>query len=399
MLESQKLMVRLSELREKINDFPEDGDAGDLEKLTTEHRESEIKYRAALVKESDDTPQDQPPDRRELRQRVELRSYLNEAATGQPATGAAAELRQEIMKEFAAPGKVPWEALLPLEAEERADAATDLSSTTVGAMQQPVIPRVFARSATAYLGVTMPTVGVGETNYPVLTGGVTPSQVAAGAAKDAQAATFAVETLAPRRLSARYLLRVEDLARFAGLEGALRRDLRDALADAMDNRVLNGDGTAPNPTGFFSELTGPSDPSALATFGDFLAAAVGVDGKYGQALPDVRLLVGKESYARASAVFQGSTGVDAAAYLLARSGGFRVSANAPAPASTIQGALTYATGGAGSAVAPVWEGLSLIRDPYSGAESGEVSITAVALWAFKIVREAPYSYQKFKVAS
>ena len=400
MLESQRLMLRLSELRERINAAPEDMDTSELEKLTTEHRESEVRYRAALVKEAPDDPQDQPPDRQELRQRVEFREYLNEAATGQPATGAAAELRQEVLKEFAAPGKVPWETLLSLEPEQRADAATDLSSTTVGRTQQPVIPRVFARSATAYLGVTMPTVGVGESNYPVLTGGVAPTQVAAGAAKDAEAATFTVETLAPRRLSARYLLRLEDLNRFGGLEDSLRRDLRDALADAMDNLVLNSNGTAPNPTGFFSELTAPDDPSALATFADFMTATVGgVDGKYAGSLSDMRMLVGPASYKKAASLFHGNGDVDAASYLMARSGGIRVSGNVPDPASTIQGALTYATGGAGSAVAPVWEGLSLIRDPYSAAESGEISITAVALWNFKILREAPYSYQKFKVAS
>ena len=68
-----------------------------------------------------------------------------------------------------------------------------------------ILGRVFSRSATMFLGVDMPSVPVGDADYPVLTAGVTPAMVAAGGAKDAEAGTFTVTTIAPTRLTARYL--------------------------------------------------------------------------------------------------------------------------------------------------------------------------------------------------
>ena len=401
MLESQRLAVRLSEVREKVNGFPEDGDTAELERLTTEHRDTEVRYRAAILKESaDDTPQDRPADRRELAKRAELRAYLQEAATGQIVDGAAAELRQEVFGSHAQVGRVPWEALLPLEEPEelRQDVAT-AAPATVTTVQRPILARVFARSATRFLGVEMPSVPTGDSNFPVLTGGVTPTQAAKGATVHSEAATFGVETLDPRRLTARYVFRIEDLSRFNGMEDALRRDLRDALADSMDNLVLNGDGSAPNPTGFFSELTAPADPGASATisFAQLLAAhAAGVDGRYAQNLLDVRMLIGSHTYRVGAAIQTAGGGLAATDYLIARSGGLRVSSHVVAPVSDIQGGLTYAVGGAGSAVAPIWEGLSLVRDIYSGAAEGEIAVTALGLWNFKIVREDPYQYVKFR---
>ena len=65
----------------------------------------------------------------------------------------------------------------------------------------------------------------------------------------------------------------------------------------------------------------------------------------------------------------------------------------------IQAAIVYrAARGAGSAVAPVWQGLELIRDPYTHAAKGQVSITAVALWAFSLIRSDAYVRRAFKVA-
>ena len=91
-------------------------------------------------------------------------------------------------------------------------------------------------------------------------------------------------------------------------------------------------------------------------------------------------------------------------YLIARSGGFLTSALIPAPPASgtganVQAAIVYrAARGAGSAVAPVWQGLELIRDPYTHAAKGQVSITAVMLWAFSIIRSDAYVRRAFKVS-
>ena len=411
MTPAQKVQVRISEVRQRLNELVgqdrlSEEEQAEADTLGGEYRELETKLRASLVADGGaGTGGETRAAPGELLGRVELRNYIMEAARGKTVDGAEAELRAEVFGDKARDGLIPWAALLPRHPEERVDVATT-APTTVGGRQEAIIPRVFAASATVFLGVMMPSVPVGEPIFPVMTAGTTPAMQAAGGTQDATAATFTVETLAPRRLTARYLFRVEDLARFVGMEEALRRDLRDAMSDAMDSQVLNGDGTAPNVTGLFSELTAPAmDPSTVSAFNDLLAAhASGIDGLYASGLQDVRLLVGAATYQRAAQIFTASGDVSGAAYLIANGGGFRASANVPVPATlnsvtNLQGALTYATGGPGSAVAPVWEGLELIRDPYSNAAKGEVSITAVALWNFKVLREAPYAFHRFKTAA
>ena len=408
MLKSQKITLRMSELREQINAQAEDAEVEEREALLNEYLDSEKRYRTELGVEALADEKPEHPERRELRASASVADYLTEAVSGQRVTGAAAELRAETMKGADEPGRMPWEALVPLDekdgVEQRADAPTTTPGT-ISAVQQPILGRVFARSATMYLGVEMPSVPVGDSNFSVLTSGVGPEMKAVGTSKDAEADVFAISTIEPTRLTARYLLRVEDLSRFAGMEESLRMDLRDALSDAMDHQVIVGTGTAPQVKGFVGTapaLTAPSDPGAsdaLAFTSTIKAGLSVVDGKYAHNLGESRLLVSPSAYKEAGVAFQtaGTSDVAASDYMIARSGGFRASANLPATASHISKAVAFATGGQGSAVAPVWDGLQLIRDMYSGASTGEVAITAIALWGFKVLRTGPYSYQKFYI--
>ena len=243
---------------------------------------------------------------------------------------------------------------------------------------------------------------VGERAFPVLSSGATASQQAVSTAKDAEAATFSVSTLSPELLAARYLVRIQDLARLAGMEEALRADLRGTLSEQMDKQVLNGDGTSPNVSGFLAEIDAPTVvPSAVADFQAFLAgAASAVDGKYATNLQGVRMLVGVVSWTLAASVSSASGDISIADYLSARSGGLRVSANMPAPkaGNKVQSAMAFKMSGSGSATAPSW-GLSITRDPYSGAKKGEVGLTAHMLWNFALLRAAAYKRLAFKTAT
>ena len=418
MTKAQKLALRLSETRQALNALS----AIDGEKLSDEQRAEmavlaesypalETEWRAAAIVESDDPPMDpanegsgEGAERRALIERVELRGYLAEAATGAPATGAEHELRAAVFGESARSGLVPWEALLPPRQEQRADAATS-APADVGASQAEVLGRVFADTSAAYLGVEMPQVPVGEANYPVLSAGVSPSTEAKGAVKDAEAATISATVLSPRRLTARYLFAVEDAVRLRGLESSLRQDLASALGEAMDDQIINGNGTAPNVSGLVASLTAPANPTAISAFSDFVSSAAGaVDGRFARNLTGVRTLVGPQSYQLAASVMSAGAETALADYMIARSGGFLASAliakASVAVGATlgVQDAILYrAFRGQGSAVAPIWDGLQLIRDPYTDAASGRVSITAVMLWNFAILRKPAYARAKFKV--
>ena len=241
----------------------------------------------------------------------------------------------------------------------------------------------------------------------MLTAGATGAQLAPGAAIDAVAATFTPTVLAPRRLTARYLFRIEDVARLSGMEDALRADLSGALGQSMDNLILNGTGTDPNPSGILHAVSPPAAaPVSASGFTDFLSAvAAGVDGKWARNLTEIKMLTGAASYQLAAASQTATGDLFASDYLIQRSGGLMASWLIPVPGTIagvddVQSAIVYsASRGAGSAVAPVWAGFELIRDPFSDAASGQVSITAIMLWNFAILRADPYQHVYFKTAA
>ena len=421
MTNRQRTELRISEVRSRLNEISGlEGDVltpevrSEAGTLQTEYGDLETRLRAAIVAEGNGNPvqtgDSEARERRELVERVELREYLGEAATGREATGAARELRSAVFGDKARPFLVPWEILEPrrrrADGEQRADAATNAPGT-VGASQDTILGRVFADTAAMYLGVEMPMVPVGDANFPVLSAGANPANTAEGTAKDAEAATITGTTLEPRRLSARYLFSIEDASRLQGMEEALRADLAGAMGEAMDAQVLNGNGTAPNVDGFFHKLTAPTDvPSDQAGKDSFVGAALaGVDGRYARNIMGVRLLVGSKTYGLAGSIANAIGDVYVADYLIQRSGGFQVSAHiAEAPdsgnLSGIQQGLAYgASMGMGSAVCPIWNGFELIRDPYTKAAEGRVAVTAVALWNFAVLRTGPYRRSYFKVTA
>ena len=389
MTNSQKIQLRQSEVRQRLNelsglegdDFTADHRA-ETDKLAGEYRDLETRFRAATIAESESVP---PIDRegsegaevRELVRRSSLGAYISEAVNQSPLSGSSpeSELRKELLGESAQPGTLPWAVLAPEALEVRTDAETSIGSgVALPSRQNQILGRVFSASALDFLRVRTTSVPTGTAAWPVLSSGTTAVQASAGAAVDAVAATFVATAIEPVRLSARYLFRIEDLSKLQGMEESLRVDLRGAVADAMDAQVIAGNGTAPNVNGLTNALTAPADPSNVFTWVDAVrAVASQVDGKFASTPAQVRTLVPPALYASLAVSLHATASVSAAArYIESISGGIRVSANLPALASNIGTALISKTAQAGS-VAPVWEGLSLIRDPYTGAASGQVS--------------------------
>ena len=380
-----------------------------MDTLATEYRAKETQWRAATIAEAD-APETRAKDgedteRRALVERVEFRRYLHAAANGVPVAGAEAELNAALDLRGAGGVAVPWETLLPRHDEEhRADAATSVGATDHGVTQRTIVGRVFARTAAAFLGVSMPTVPTADQNFPVLTAGTSAATKNPGVAQDAAAATFTANQLGPTRLTARYLFRVEDLRRLAGMEAALRADLRDVMGEADGFKtILNGQASAPDINGFIDAgtIAAPTTPTAVITIASAIeTVASAVDGKYANGLPDVRLLVGPKTYATLAALLSDNSEPVALSVLRRESGGLRVSGHVPAPASNVQQAVVSRTAGGGpNAVAPIWQGLELIRDPYSGAAKGEVSVTAIMLWNFQVIRTDAYARAAFKLAA
>ena len=320
--------TKQSERRQKINELlgvesRSDEQQTELETLTKEIQAGEIELRAAIALGPDpdlpvthETGAGESAEIRQLSEKAELRTAISAVANGHQVSGPERELAEARgIKEA---NQIPYDLVAPRarRVESRADAATTDTADVQGKEQHTILQRVFAKSSTMALGVSMQSVGVGESVYPVIATGASAEFKAADGAKEAEAATFEPVSLAPVRLQARYAIRREDLARIVGFEAAMRMDLSGALGDQLDAQTLAGNGAAPNLAGFLSVAAKGGLPAveapAVVTF-ELAAAALagGVDGKYAGSEKDCSVVVGTSSYQTLASKFQTGSGVAA----------------------------------------------------------------------------------------
>ena len=396
MKEILKLLSELSEKRQALNErILAEPNSETLEPARRELTDLEIKFREAVVRYEEGNSEPVP----ELPKRVELRNYMNAVVKGQRVTGAEAELNEE--RGLDTINTIPWDALLPLEDEEqRQDVATTVPASAIGHPQEPVLARIFKMSRMSFLGARMPTVGMGEPIYPVLTDGGSGAAYSPGGEADAEAVTFTSETVGPTRLSARYLWRMEDAVRFP-VEEALRSDLRMVMSDLLDEQVFNGNGVAPNMNGLFrNDATGPLGVHAAETtktdYDQVLTKVYNyVDGAAASSVGEVRTLIGVATNTFLATVRE-ANGMTIFSTLGGLGAPTAVSAHVPDAVGDVQQAIQTRRGT--DLVVPIWSGVTMIRDVYTGAAKAEVAMTAHFLGNLKLLRSGNWRKQAFKLA-
>ena len=417
------LSFELSEARQRLF-------AGAADMAPTELREAEQRIaglegdwqRAVRREENEENDRAVP---RDLIRRVELRSYIQAAAQEKALLGAELELNKEVGLDDR--NQVPYAALLADEHraainkmaleeswswETRADAYGTINDSAVARNNQEVLRRVFERTITrAFFEVMMPAAPRGLPNYPVFTSAAAGQAVAAGAAIDAESYSYSGSTIDLTRIGARYMLRVEDIARMAGLESVLRSDLRMILGVLLDKQILNGDGVAPNVRGFFPRTADVANPGAVATIADFDGHfADRVDGIYAASVAGVKMLIDVPVYrflyknrtSQAGGVVAGKvTGLPEGRHwtdvVAEGTGGMRATTQGPAAVANVSKGITFVPRELRS-YAPVWQGLELIRDPYTGAAKGEVALTMFMLFGFDCIRDESLTQIRIKTA-
>ena len=276
------------------------------------------------------------------------------------------------------------------------DRAVTPAPADVGQNQAAIIPAVFPASCAAFLGIDMPTVGVGEAVYPVLTTSADVGTPAENAAQAETTGAFSAEVLSPSRLQASFFYSREDRARFAGMDSALRMNLSDALSDSLDKEILAGTNGLLNGT-----VLANHNVTAVTTYANYRAnLAYGrVDGKYAMTVGDLKIVMGSGTYEHAAKQFRSDNAGDRAAIedLMAVSGGVKVSAHVPAVASNKQNAVVR-LGMRRDMVAPIWEGVTLIPDEITKAGTGQIVLTAVMLYAVKLLRADGFYKQQVQTA-
>ena len=394
MTNAQKLALRLSEIREKLNELSgkdslTDTEQNEMRTLSTEYPTVESRWRASVIAEGDDEAAAAGDDgdgdgenreRRELRGRCRVGRYMSAALDGLPIQGAEAELSAAA----GCPGSVPLE-LFETRREATEHRVVTPAPATTDENLAPIVPAIFDRSAAAWLGIEMPMVGTGDAGYPVLSTSVTGGAVAKSAQAVETAGAFTVTMAQPRRISGAFRFTVEDAARLSGMEEALRADIASVLSDELDDQAVNGSGSGDGTVnGLLAILDNPAAPAASAeTFARYVAAAAShVDGLFAADLGGIRQLVGVTTYAHMASEFRSNNdAMTAEAFLMDRTGGVRTSRRIAAAASNIQQAIVRRSNPAGDRVAvmPVWNGMTLLRDPFTAARKGEVVVTGLML--------------------
>ena len=172
MTNSQKLALRLSELRQKLNalsakDELTEAEQDEMRSLSGAYPKLEERHRAAIISESteeaaalDEDGDGEDRERRELRSRSRLAKYVSAALDGLPVQGAEAELSAAA----GCPGAVPLE-LFETRREATEHRAVTPAPATTDENLAPIVPAIFDRSAAAWLGIEMPMVATGDAGF------------------------------------------------------------------------------------------------------------------------------------------------------------------------------------------------------------------------------------------
>ncbi|MYG37395.1 MAG: hypothetical protein F4205_18140 [Gemmatimonadetes bacterium] len=420
MTASQKLEIRASEIREKLNELSgaeslTDEQRSEIDALTTEYRDTESKRRAAIVaedaearkaaEESGEVLDAEMRERLELRGKSRLSRYFAAMFNGREVNGAEAELAEAEE----CPGMVPL-CLLDATPEERKameERAVTPAPGTVGVTMHPTLPGVFLPMAAQALRVDMPRVGAGTQAYPVVSTDVTAAARDKGVAGPETAGAITVTTEHIKRVTGSFRLAVEDVQKLPTLEQSFRSNLASVLSDAVDGLIVNGV-TAENNVvaavpGFFGTapvVTAATAEGTAGDFGKFIAKVLSqLDGNYARAMRDLSLVCAPEVVATMATAFLSGTAESALSYLQSLTMGVTATDRITPSSNVSPGMVVRHSIGGRVAVAPVWSGFQIITDPYSGASKGETVITAVLMQAgVKVLRGDVYKAVSFKTA-
>ena len=419
MLKSHAAALKLSEIREKLNDLnavvePTDAQKTEERELLAAQKATETEYREALTAESEAETQPTTADP-ELRERLELRrksrlgAFILAHLQGREPNGPEAEYRSAL----GVTGGIPVD-LFEREPEIRSDAASVAPGT--GATLAPIQPALFAPSIAPRLGIDMPTVGSGAYSEARISTSLTAGAKAKGVAQESTAAVLTTVTANPRAITGRLTLQLEDIALIGqdNFEAALRSNLQMALSHEYDGQTVNGNGTAPNVNGLIKQLTDPANPTEIAGFDDYLQSfSDAIDGLWASELREIAIVANVDAYKRSARTFRDFTketntaaaaargAVSFADYAKANTAGWWCNSRMPATAANIARGIVHRRGRAGvrTAVHPVWNSIT-IDEVYTDAASRQRHVTMSVLVGDKVilVQPAAYALAEWKVA-
>ena len=177
---------------------------------------------------------------------------------------------------------------------------------------------------------------------------------------------------------------------FMGMGDALRDALQGGISDKLDKEIIQGTNGLLTGT-----ILANNAQAAASTYADYVANMLyaRVDGKFAFDLADIRVVMGAEAFGNAATKLPTAGEENALARIRNDSGGVRVSANVPAENSNKQNAIVR-RGNRQDYVAPLWGAVTLIPDEITLAGKGQIQLTAVVLYAAKLLRSGGFHKQE-----
>ena len=383
MTPTQKIQLRMSELRQKINDMPEirvdDADKlAERQKLVDKVQALEVEYRAAIKAEDDTTPETR--EWADVSGRFDLGEMFGNVTEHRASAGAIAEVQKE---RGLGASDIPTEMLMEKRAVTPAPA-------NVGQTQTEITGYVFPQSVAAFMAIPSPIVPVGDATFPVLTSDPAAGVPAENAAQAETTGAFSADVLTPGRIQASFFWSREDAARFMGMGDALKEALQGGISDKLDKEIIQGTNGLLTGT-----ILGNNARGSASDYAHYVSSLLygRVDGKYAFDLADIRVVMGAQAFGNAATKLPTNGEENALARIRSDSGGVRVSANVPAEANNKQNAIVR-RGTRRDYVAPVWGAVTLIPDEITKAANGQIVLTAVMLYATKLLRAGGFHKQE-----
>ena len=389
MTTKDEIIIRQAAVRKELRELsapesPTEDAQARMKVLSGELDTLEVRHIAAL-KSEEGVVEPEPSGDAEA---VELRGLLDNANVGNIMHGVftqkgARGVERELQEHFGiGQNEIPLSML-----EERlvSTIPADASITPGQTNQQAVLQPVFATGDAAFMGVSMPRVPAGQQSYPVLTTRPTVGGLHTDSTSVAETnGAFSAEALEPGRLQASFFYRRTDAARFPQMGEALRAALSSGLSEALDKQTVDA---------IIADV-GRTDTAGVDTYASYLTDLCygRIDGRHATMPSELRVLLGTETMVHIASLYRSTNGGDdnGLQKLASLVAGVRVSAHIPVAVSNKQDALVR-IGSRMDAVAPMWEGVTIINDEVTKAATGEIVITAVLMAAFNVHRVSGFA--------
>lgn len=391
MLESVKIQKRQSEIRQALSGLASKTNADETEtrsmdEMSREYETNETRYRAALIAESEEraaagqeleTRQDR--EYSDLVSKFEVRQIVAALDHGHQVTGETAEVVQEMRSQGQFRGlPVPFEAL-------------ETRNTVSGGVVDPkvtrsIYDRLFPNSVASRLGVQSVQIPQGNAEYPVATQGAVAGWSAAEGGNVPLGAAFqTTETvLSPNqtlgvqmRLTRKAVKQVGN-----GLELAIRRDMAAAIGAELDRAILIGDGNDGELEGLLELATGTGNWAA--TWAAVRAEVVAfMEANTISDPSSVNMVITPQMWSDLDdALFDAGSGITEWQRLTGGMGAPALSTQMPADTAL----LAVSAGGLAPAYLGLWQGVDMIKDIYSDAQSGGIRLTGLLTCDLKVPR-------------